>query len=103
MKRYHLLCSHGGQDTVCLIEDEGKHEFTPEQKKKLDEKYGDYVVSFIHPKSIECFYNLQIVNYKNFDDFLRDELLGNELPSESYDEKLDRLYGEVHGTVYEYD
>jgi polyphosphate kinase len=68
---YHLLIANGGERCICIIEAVRNSNFTDEQKQKLQELYGDYVVTSIHPMSVDCYFNLDIIN--DIDAYLKQE------------------------------
>jgi len=66
--RYHLLISDGGLDCVCIIAATNGSKFTPEQKNKLMELYGNYIVTSLHHLEIDCFERLDVIT--NLDEYL---------------------------------
>ena len=65
---YHLLISDGGLDCVCIIAAPRGSKFTPEQKNKLIELYGEYIVIPINYLSLSCYPRLDIIG--NLDGYL---------------------------------
>jgi len=66
---YHLLISDGGLDCVCIITAPRGSKFTPEQKNKLIELYGEYIVIPIHYLSLSCYPRLDVIG--NLDEYLK--------------------------------
>jgi polyphosphate kinase len=64
--QYHLIISNGGDDVICIYQSERGDNFTDEQKEILTKKFGNYIVPHIHPLSIDCYYNLNIID--NFEE-----------------------------------
>ena len=59
---YHLLISNGGEKCICIFETPRNTNFTDEQKIRLEQLYGDYIVQPILEASLECYYNLDIID-----------------------------------------
>ena len=65
---HHLLISDRGLGCVCIIEAPRGSKFTPEQKEKLMELYGNYIVTSLHHLEIDCFERLDVIS--NLDEYL---------------------------------
>lgn len=66
---YHLLISDGGDKCICIIKAPNKTKITPEQKAKLEELYGDYILVHIHYLSLNCYPRLDVID--NIDEYLK--------------------------------
>ena len=58
---YHLIISDGGKELICILKSERHSRFTEEEKEKLTNKYGNYIVVLIHPLSVDCFSRLDVI------------------------------------------
>ena len=69
--RYHLLIDDGGGKCICIIKDTNKTKVSSEQKSKLIEMHGDYILVHIHYLSLSCYPRLDV--FVGIEEYLENE------------------------------
>lgn len=66
---YHLLISDGGDKCICIITAPNGTVTSSEQKSKLTELHGEYILIHIHYLSLGCYPRLDV--YDGIEEYLK--------------------------------